>query len=633
MDKQEDRSSKYAFNMFWIKFIPLIILVSIVPLLVRIVPVKIVEEEAISIWNTTSTMEFFSQFKASVIMLLIGIILIISFFIFNKKDVKKDPYLKLIYIATIVYVGAIILSVICSKYKHTAWWGIADRAEGGIMLIAYVIMLLYTLYIIKDVEEYGLIVNGLTITVVLMTFLGFYQYIGKDLFVVSEWGKQLIIPDKYKEYRESIEQLYTERRAYGTLFHYNYIGSFTAMMIPLFGVLALFTKGYIKKLIYAIVCVSSVFLLFFSTSRAGIIGLSISMVILIIMCAKIIIRKWKLTLPILLVIMLGVIGVNKATEGQLFERIPSLVEDISGFFTSGEEGDYKESLPLQGIQQENGQLIIQVKQHTLYVTMEQEGLVFKDEKGEPVSVGTSDTSYIIKDERFNQLKFSKLTQITNVNDYWALDTSMGRLVFGGNLLSGLQLVDINSLEPIELVEPEAIGFKGKERIGSARGYIWSRSLPILKEHILVGSGPDCFVFEFPQQDYLGKMCAYGTTNMLIDKPHNLYLQIGINQGGIALVAFLIMIGVYLIQSIKLYGFRSYYQERYAIGMAIMLAIVGYLGAGIFNDSVVSVAPIFWVLLGTGMAINYLNAKMNRREEQAIPHATIDMKKRKHIKTI
>lgn len=46
--------------------------------------------------------------------------------------------------------------------------------------------------------------------------------------------------------------------------------------------------------------------------------------------------------------------------------------------------------------------------------------------------------------------------------------------------------------------------KGYEKLFTGRGYIWGRAIPLLKEHILVGSGPDTFVEEFPQQDYVMK---------------------------------------------------------------------------------------------------------------------------------
>ena len=37
--------------------------------------------------------------------------------------------------------------------------------------------------------------------------------------------------------------------------------------------------------------------------------------------------------------------------------------------------------------------------------------------------------------------------------------------------------------------------------------------------------------------------------------------------------------------------------------AATLSVTAYLVAGTFNDSIVSVAPLFWILLGTGIGIN------------------------------
>ena len=54
----------------------------------------------------------------------------------------------------------------------------------------------------------------------------------------------------------------------------------------------------------------------------------------------------------------------------------------------------------------------------------------------------------------------------------------------------------------------------------------------------------------------------------------------------------------------------------------MLAIIGYLGAGFFNDSVVPVAPIFWILLGTGIAVNYLVKDEAYRIQERIDKASI-----------
>ena len=57
-------------------------------------------------------------------------------------------------------------------------------------------------------------------------------------------------------------------------------------------------------------------------------------------------------------------------------------------------------------------------------------------------------------------------------------------------------------------------------------------------------------------------------------------------------------------------------EAAACSAAVALAIIGYLGAGFFNDSIVSVAPIFWVLFGVGVAVNQLNRKQTQTEAKA-----------------
>jgi hypothetical protein len=43
-------------------------------------------------------------------------------------------------------------------------------------------------------------------------------------------------------------------------------------------------------------------------------------------------------------------------------------------------------------------------------------------------------------------------------------------------------------------------------------------------------------------------------------------------------------------------------EKY-LGGAAFIGVIGYLAAGFFNDSIVSVAPLFWILLGIGISIN------------------------------
>ena len=63
---------------------------------------------------------------------------------------------------------------------------------------------------------------------------------------------------------------------------------------------------------------------------------------------------------------------------------------------------------------------------------------------------------------------------------------------------------------------------------------------------------------------------------------------------------------YIIDSVKLYALKKQYTASQMLGATTSLGVVGYLFAGMFNDSVISVAPVFWIVLGVGVALNFMN---------------------------
>jgi hypothetical protein len=74
-------------------------------------------------------------------------------------------------------------------------------------------------------------------------------------------------------------------------------------------------------------------------------------------------------------------------------------------------------------------------------------------------------------------------------------------------------------------------------------------------------------------------------------------------GYLFFTVFIIFVGSYLLHSIKIYKNKKFDNFYEVIGLANALAISGYLAAGMFNDSAVSVAPYFWFFMGLGIAIN------------------------------
>lgn len=630
LSKQEkqERKDNLVNKILWI---PIFILLAIIPLIIH-AAVVYPTSEVVDVLNKTYVVEMYANYKATLITILCVLMAILLFLSFDKTKVKWDKMIKVYIIGGGLYLVVSLIATLMSKYKQVAWWGMPNRAEGMVIVACYVFMMAYTAYSLMKMENYKYLVAGLSVLVVLMTIFGIFEFTGHNLYTNTKFFKNLMISSEVKALGDigEITNDYESGKVMVGMGNYNYVGSFGAMVVPLFVTLTIFLKGRKKKVFCGVIALCSMFILFASTSRAGLIGLASAILVGIIVFGKKIIKGWKFTVPIVAAFVVILIGFNVVTGGKIFSRIPTIFDDATQLFASSEEGfDYRDYIPIREITHEDNKEKIVFQTGTLYIGNNENTPVFTDETGNVVDyqMDVSGT-FTTVDERFASAVFTygevsgategetapkilKLT-VNNVPTFYFLfdDTK------------GVVLADPCPLEEMEIVDPPTFGFEGKEKVGSARGYIWSRSIPLMKSTILVGNGPDTFAIEFPQDDYLGKWWAYDTPNMIIDKVHNMYLQIFIDNGGLALVGFLILVIGYIVQSFKLYAFKGFYEDREVIGIATMLAIVGYLGAALFNDSMVSVAPIFWILLGAGIAVNFMVNKdkeeLQKRLRKVVP---------------
>ncbi|WP_341478086.1 O-antigen ligase family protein [Clostridium chromiireducens] len=410
---------------------------------------------------------------------------------------------------------------------------------------------------------------------------------------------------------------YETGKLYGTLYHYNYVGSFVAIVLPILLSLTLFEKKIIFKIVLGLSSLLSVWLLFGSTSRAGLIGVIVSSIFAIIIFGKLLSKIRKIILICFIAIIVLSTGLNFATKGRIFERIPGLVSDISSIFKDTSDFDIKNDVPVKDIKNIGNDIEVTFQDKTLRISYENNSYIFKNAnnevipyiKGGDTSKNSKDNTYNTNDDKYKDISFNskKINNKSTVPDYLTLNLN-GQAVFMFRLRSdnSIHLININSRVDINVDYPETVKFlDGKEKLGSSRAYIWSRTIPLLKNNILLGSGPDTFLYQFPQNDFIGKYYAYDNPNIIIDKPHNLYLQIALNEGLVALFAFLSIVIIYIIDSIKLYALKTEYSKSQILGSATCLGVIGYLFAGIFNDSVISVAPIFWIVLGIGVSLNYI----------------------------
>lgn len=125
-----------------------------------------------------------------------------------------------------------------------------------------------------------------------------------------------------------------------------------------------------------------------------------------------------------------------------------------------------------------------------------------------------------------------------------------------------------------------------------RVYMWRRTLPLLS---FFGKGPASLVVDFPNWDSSGNSSVGWAWNNIVDRPHNIYLQVWENTGFFSLVCFLFLPTYLVIKSNNL----SY-----------SLAVIGYFVCAIFTDSTICVAPLYWIILGCGYRC-YENTKQNQ----------------------
>lgn len=142
-------------------------------------------------------------------------------------------------------------------------------------------------------------------------------------------------------------------------------------------------------------------------------------------------------------------------------------------------------------------------------------------------------------------------------------------------------------------------------MGSNRGYIWENTFKLIKERPVFGYGFDTYIYNFPQHD-INKAVGMGRYDIIVDKPHNMFLGMAYNAGIPFALLFIVIIGLYLRDCIKLVRQRNednIDREELGWSIAICLFVITFLIQGLVNDSIIATTTIFWVLLGLSVGIN------------------------------
>lgn len=143
--------------------------------------------------------------------------------------------------------------------------------------------------------------------------------------------------------------------------------------------------------------------------------------------------------------------------------------------------------------------------------------------------------------------------------------------------------------------------------GSGRLYIWSKAMDITMDRPLIGYGLDTMLYHFPQDD-IGFRGGMGSKNVLVDKPHNVYIGVAFGTGFIGLIG---LIGIVLLSVWK--AGESLFRRKELPIFAIVFAVgwVAFLIQALFNDTLPGTAAPMFTL--AGMMLAFFNNQYQEQE--------------------
>jgi len=577
-------------------FLPLLLIAGFVPLIVYAKYVDLTGTTQALYWTGQQQyLDFFSYWKSWWVVALTTIALLFYIILYLQKKLPLKN-LKQYYIPLGIYALFVIISTIFAIDKPTALWGFVDMYQGMFVLLSYVTITFLTINFVNNKRDVNLFVNAFLFLMIVEGIIGVGQYFGFDFFQTSI-GKSLIIPGNLVV--EDLSFSFGPKTIYGTLFNTNFVGSFATLMLPLSIGIFLSAETRNKKIVSGIAVLLMIFVWIGCNSRAGYLGVAVAIVFALWLFRKMVVKHWKVSVGFVAVVLVAVVGLNVVSDGAVFNRLKTfnLAEQIN-IIKERNENTFK----FENIELGKDTISIKTNRQILNMKVEDDKLYFLDENKKELELKTNGNKIMLDD--FD--KYWEIYNITipanypgvsvtthwgrgNINFYFAQDEIK---VLG----SGGRIVD-------PVVADRFMPLDGLERFMSGRGYIWSRTIPMLNTHFIKGSGADNYPMSFPQDDFIAKLSMGSDANLVIDKPHNMYFQIAVNTGVISLIVLLIVWLIYFINSLILYSKTTFNSTEKLIGSTCFVGITGYLFAAIFNDSITSVAPIFWIILGLGISIN------------------------------
>jgi len=227
-------------------------------------------------------------------------------------------------------------------------------------------------------------------------------------------------------------------------------------------------------------------------------------------------------------------------------------------------------------------------------------------------------------------------------NFAAVIVCMGRSIWLGAIAAAAVVVFTflgrkRSLIAIVLVSLLAGGFLGYQstlkrsffktsalgkRIGSIsvksnldRLYMWEASLRVIRDHPVLGLGPNRRELMDPYYDRIKRMKRHKFQHPPTVGVHNIYLQNWIDFGLLGMLGYLVWWGTLLIQILFALRQGPITLKRNAQLAGILASLVGIMVAGVFENNFRDGEVQTAILVAMGLALVLLNPETSRRQEK------------------
>ena len=601
MKKQRNKEKESKHNLtFWLDLLPLVLLFSVQPLVMIGKEVKTYLSDQPWFPSEPTQYDFFMYGKMAVFLVLavwITVVVIDRIAIRREKPVAWKRFLPLA-----LYEILAVLSACCSLNQELSLHGMNEQYETVWVLLGYGLVAFGAAQIIKTERQLKVSCAALCVGAGIQGLLGLAQLLGHDFFSTAI-GKKLLTAGLGKEVAETMYFTFSgssRNRVYMALYNPNYAGVYVVLLLPIVLALTCLAQKLWQRLASLMIAVLLMVGLVGSGSRTGMAVVAVQILLVCILCPKA--KKRKMAVLLYLIVILGIGTVLQLSGGHITRLLKSFQK----------QKEYKvQELEVSGTKVHLNYMEEEV---WLDIGTEGENLVLQAEGagGEvlPVTWESERQRFWIKKGELKRWSFEVFWQEGIY--FLMMHRAKTDWCFAKKTLNG-EFTYVTQYGKADRMEVAPTAFPGYEKVLSGRGYIWGRTLPLLPAHLLIGTGEDTFVQAFPQSDYIGKYHA--GERMLKELPakaHSLYLQSALQTGVLSLVMLLVFWGWYIRDAVKCRKKISDKRHRFTC-LAFLLGISGYLLMGLLNDSNLATAPVFWGILGMGIAANqmYIPAQKSR----------------------